>query len=203
MPFAPKEESLTAHTSDQHPSDLCAHSLPFASQITLVDNDHIVIYDKAETNPLYNKTGGSVWGAVYSISTQKVRPLDLKTNSFCAGGGWISNGTLVSVGGNPRQQYVYSKSGLAAVRLFTPCTNDKCDVYENPSRIRLTSSRWYPSTVRLTDGSLLIAGGMLAGGYNNAGVFCVPSVVRAAVLTNLRSQRGDRQPDLRVLPAEG
>ncbi|BGO88893.1 hypothetical protein NBRC10512_000525 [Rhodotorula toruloides] len=123
------------------------------SFITLVDNDHIVIYDKAETNPLYNKTGGSVWGAVYSISTQKVRPLDLKTNSFCAGGGWISNGTLVSVGGNPRQQYVYSKSGLAAVRLFTPCTNDKCDVYENPSRIRLTSSRWYPSTVRLTDGS--------------------------------------------------
>ncbi|GAA5885153.1 hypothetical protein JCM6882_007252 [Rhodosporidiobolus microsporus] len=53
------------------------------------------------------------------------------------------------------------------VRLFTPCTNDKCDVYENPSRIRLTSARWYPSTARLTDGSLLIAGGMVAGGYNN------------------------------------
>ncbi|GEM09311.1 copper radical oxidase [Rhodotorula toruloides] len=112
-----------------------------AMQVTLVDDDHIVIYDKAETNPLHNNAGESVWGAVYSISTQKVRPLDLKTNSFCAGGGWISNGTLVSVGGNPRQQYVYSKSGLAAVRLFTPCSNDECDVYENPSRIRLTSSR--------------------------------------------------------------
>jgi hypothetical protein len=53
------------------------------------------------------------------------------------------------------------------IRLFDPCEDNNCDVYENPSRIRLTSARWYPSTTRLTDGSLLIAGGMVAGGYNN------------------------------------
>ena len=41
-------------------------------------------------------------------------------------------------------------------------------MYENPSRLRLTSARWYPSTVRLQDGSLLILGGMVAGGFNNA-----------------------------------
>ncbi|GAA5979733.1 hypothetical protein JCM10908_003025 [Rhodotorula pacifica] len=141
-----------------------------AMQITLVDDDHIVIYDKAENNALKAKNGKSAWGAVYEISTQSYRALNLDTNSFCAGGGWIGNGTLVSVGGNPQQTYINDAAGngLAAVRLFTPCTNGKCDVYENPSRIRLTSARWYPSTVRLTDGSLLIAGGMIAGGYNNA-----------------------------------
>jgi hypothetical protein len=58
--------------------------------------------------------------------------------------------------------------GLAGIRLFTPCDDEKCDVYEDHDRIRLTSARWYPSTTRLTDGSLLIAGGMIAGGYNNA-----------------------------------
>jgi alkylated DNA repair dioxygenase AlkB len=29
---------------------------------------------------------------------------------------------------------------------------------------------WYPSTVRLEDGSVLIMGGMVAGGFNNAEV---------------------------------
>ncbi|GAA5973306.1 hypothetical protein JCM11641_003065 [Rhodosporidiobolus odoratus] len=140
-----------------------------AMQATLVDDDHIVIYDKAENNALKDKSGAPAWGSIYSISRKTVRALNLETNSFCAGGGWISNGTLVSVGGNPQQTYINDKAkdGLAGVRLFTPCTNDKCDVYENPSRIRMTSARWYPSTVRLTDGSILIAGGMIAGGYNN------------------------------------
>ncbi|GAA5924677.1 uncharacterized protein JCM15063_005705 [Sporobolomyces koalae] len=139
-----------------------------AMQITVVDDDNIVIFDKAEDNPLQVK-GHSAWGSVYRISTGKVRALDLKTNSFCAGGGWISNGTLVSVGGNPPQEYMNDAAGdgLAAVRLFTPCSNNKCDVQEWPSRVRLTSARWYPTSTRLTDGSLIIVGGMIAGGYNN------------------------------------
>ncbi|GAA5961605.1 hypothetical protein JCM3765_002645 [Sporobolomyces pararoseus] len=139
-----------------------------AMQVVLVDDDNIVIFDKAEDNPL-QVSGHSAWGAVYSISKSTVRALDLKTNSFCAGGGWLSNGTLVSVGGNPQQTYMNNAAGdgLAAVRLFTPCSNNKCDVQEWPDRVRLTSARWYPTSTRLTDGSLIIVGGMVAGGYNN------------------------------------
>ncbi|GAA5853453.1 hypothetical protein JCM3766R1_000771 [Sporobolomyces carnicolor] len=139
-----------------------------AMQVTVVDDDNIVIFDKAEDNPLKVK-GHSAWGSVYTISTKKVRALNLQTNSFCAGGGWISNGTLVSVGGNPQQIYMNdaAEDGLEAVRLFTPCSNNKCDVQEWPSRVRLTSARWYPTSTRLTDGSLIIVGGMIAGGYNN------------------------------------
>lgn len=111
-----------------------------AMQCTLVDDDNIVVYDKAENNALKAKNGKPAYGAVYQISTGSYRALNLKTNSFCAGGGWIGNGTLVSVGGNPQQTYINddAEDGLAAVRLFTPCSNNKCDVYENPSRIRLT-----------------------------------------------------------------
>ncbi|GAA5854744.1 hypothetical protein JCM9279_007012 [Rhodotorula babjevae] len=139
-----------------------------AMQVTVVDDDHILIYDKAENNQLKDASGASAWGSIYTISTKKVRALNLKTNSFCAGGGWIGNGTLVSVGGNPQQTYINDKAedGLAAIRLYTPCDDDNCQSYENPARIRLTSPRWYPSTVRLTDGSIMIAGGMLNGGYN-------------------------------------
>ncbi|ORY90614.1 copper radical oxidase [Leucosporidium creatinivorum] len=141
-----------------------------AMQASVVGPDQILLFDKAENNPLIAKNGKSAWGSIYTISTGKVRALNRKTNSFCAGGGWLSNGTLVSTGGNPVQSYMNDAAGngLDAIRLFTPCDDDKCDVYENPSRIRLTSARWYPSTVRLEDGSLLIMGGMVAGGFNNA-----------------------------------
>lgn len=111
-----------------------------AMQCTLVDDDHIVVYDKAENNMLLAKNGKSAWGAVYEISSQTYRALNLETNSFCAGGGWIGNGTLVSVGGNPQQTYINNAAGngLAAVRLFTPCSDNQCDVYEDPGRLRLT-----------------------------------------------------------------
>ncbi|GAA5952686.1 hypothetical protein JCM21900_000403 [Sporobolomyces salmonicolor] len=156
-----------------------------AMQASVVDDDHILIYDKAENNAL-QIDGHSAWGTVYTISTQKVRALNMITNSFCAGGGWLSNGTLVSVGGNPVESYENNAAGdgLAGIRLFTPCSNDKCDVYENPSRIRLTSARWYPSTTRLTDGSIMIAGGMIAGGYGN-GLQIYSSFLHDALNSNL------------------
>lgn len=153
-------------------SSVSPHCRPFeeqgATDPCLLHFLPLTIDDKAEDNPL-KVNGHSAWGSVYQISTGKVRALDLKTNSFCAGGGWISNGTLVSVGGNPQQTYMNDAAGdgLAAIRLFDPCTNNKCDVEEWPTRVRMTSARWYPTSTRLTDGSLIIVGGMTAGGYNN------------------------------------
>lgn len=112
----------------------------------------------------------------------------------------MSNGTLVSVGGTPREvrgpsqrrwieltigQFYPGNSGdvgdgFQGLRLFTPCdddrvsprltswdalTGDQCDVYEDPQTLRLTSTRWYPSTVRIGDGSILIIGGMRNAGF--------------------------------------
>lgn len=87
---------------------------------------------------------------------------------------------LTLVTGNPTQGRYAGANGLQGVRLFTPCPKTKtvsslasflplfdfadcflaqCDVFEDPVRVRMTSARWYPSSVRLSDGSLLILGG--------------------------------------------
>ncbi|THU81623.1 hypothetical protein K435DRAFT_693169, partial [Dendrothele bispora CBS 962.96] len=41
------------------------------------------------------------------------------------------------------------------IRLFTPCTDNTCDIFENPAQLHLTSNRWYlfsaPHNYRLND----------------------------------------------------
>lgn len=139
-------------------------------QMAVVSSDTVLIIDKLEQNPLHDEQDRPVWGAVYSLKTDKVRPLKLVTNSFCAGGGWLSNGTMVNIGGNPLVEFtnVTAPNGLQGVRLYNPCAeNENCEVYESPQRIRLTSARWYPSGARLSDGSLLVIGGAYGGGWTN------------------------------------
>lgn len=105
----------------------------------------------------------SACAALYTLSTNVVKPLDLTTNSFCARGGWLSNVTLVSVGGNPRtlnRQIFDARNGLEAIRLFTPGENAAAAVIEEyPESIHLDEKRWYASTSRLRDGSIIILGG--------------------------------------------
>ncbi|KAJ1307157.1 hypothetical protein OPQ81_001274 [Rhizoctonia solani] len=141
-----------------------------AMQMTVATETNVVIFDKYEQNPLLDSTGDHSLGAVYSTVSDTVRALDVTTNSFCATGSWLSNGTLVNSGGNPRVDIGNGSSpnGLQGVRLFTPCAdNGNCNVHESPQRIRLTSSRWYPSSCRLSDGSVFIIGGGYGGGWTN------------------------------------
>lgn len=76
------------------------------------------------------------------LNTKDVRALNPVTNSFCATGGFLANGTLVNLGGNDQ--------GLQGVRLFDPCTDGSCDIFEDPENLHLKSKRWYPSSVRLS-----------------------------------------------------
>ncbi|KAG8794240.1 hypothetical protein FRC12_000092 [Ceratobasidium sp. 428] len=142
-----------------------------AMQMVVVGPDTVMMIDKLESNPLKTSAGTHALGAMYNLKTNTVRPLNgITTNSFCAGGGWLSNGTMVNIGGNPLVQIGNSTSqnGLQGVRLLNPCAaEEKCDVYEDAQHIRLTSARWYPSGARLSDGSLLIIGGALGGGWTN------------------------------------
>ncbi|CAE7126179.1 unnamed protein product [Rhizoctonia solani] len=141
-----------------------------AMQIAVVSSDTVLIIDKIENNPLKDAEGKPAWASVYSLKSHTARPLKLVTNSFCAGGGWLSNGTMVNIGGNPVVESGGGKAenGLQGVRLFNPCAeNENCEIYESPNRIRLTSARWYPSGARLSDGSLLVIGGAYGGGWTN------------------------------------
>ena len=123
----------------------------------------------------------SCLGCVVQIwNTHAVKPLTMQSNSFCAGGTFLGNGTLINVGGNPVVDEYTSAAdfgdldGLQAVRLFEPCDSDSaddCDMYENHARIRMASPRWYNTVIRISDGSAMIIGGSKKGGWiNNATV---------------------------------
>ncbi|KAG8791040.1 hypothetical protein FRC12_010291 [Ceratobasidium sp. 428] len=132
-----------------------------AMQLAVFSSEVVVFIDKLESNPLRTSTNEHALGARYLLETNSVRPLDIKTNSFCAGGGWLSNGTMVNIGGNPMYESggTTKDDGLQGIRLINSCGAEKCEVYENPKDLRLTSPRWYPSGCRLSDGSLIIMGG--------------------------------------------
>ncbi|KAJ7498245.1 glyoxal oxidase N-terminus-domain-containing protein [Mycena galericulata] len=133
-------------------------------QLAVTSETTAIIYDKVEHNPL-TVNGHVAWAVELNINTQQVRALNPLSNSWCATGSFLGNGTLVNSGGNPI--VITGANGLQGLRLFTPCSNGTCDVYENPNRIRLTSARWYPSSVRIEDGSIIIFGGSVSGGFIN------------------------------------
>lgn len=148
-----------------------------AMQLAVISDSHAIIIDKVEHNPL-TIAGHPAWGALYNLNTHSVKPLNMRSNSFCAGGTFLSNGTMINVGGNPVVEDITAAAdfgdvdGLQAVRIFEPCDSDnveKCDIYENHSRIRMASPRWYNTVLRLSDGSAMIVGGSKKGGWiNNA-----------------------------------
>ncbi|KAF7367558.1 Copper radical oxidase [Mycena sanguinolenta] len=130
-----------------------------ALELAVVSETKALILDKVEHNALM-VDDHPAWGVELDINTQEVRALNPQSNTWCATGGFLSNGTLISTGGSPIQLGI-GQDGLQALRLFTPCTDGTCDILEFPTRIRTTSPRWYPSSVRIEDGSSLIFGGSI------------------------------------------
>jgi hypothetical protein len=150
-----------------------------AMQLAVISDYHALIVDKVEHNPL-NVDGHPAWAALYNFETHAVRPLRMQSNSFCAGGTFLSNGTLINVGGNPVVEDFTAAAdfgdldGLQAIRIFERCDSpsaDSCEMRENHARNRMASPRWYNTVVRLFDGSAMIIGGSKKGGWiNNATV---------------------------------
>ncbi|KAF8058616.1 glyoxal oxidase N-terminus-domain-containing protein [Lyophyllum atratum] len=123
-----------------------------------------VLFDRVQNNPL-QINGAGAWGVLWNFETNTATPLSLVSDSFCASGGFLSNGTMVSVGG----QHVESPDtepdtdGRMMIRLFEPCADANgvgCKIIEDPGRLHLAEMRWYPSSLRIFDGSLMIIGGM-------------------------------------------
>ncbi|KDR73602.1 hypothetical protein GALMADRAFT_71761 [Galerina marginata CBS 339.88] len=150
-----------------------------AMQLVIISSTHALLIDKVEHNPV-TIDGHPAWAALYNLENHSVKPLRMQSNSFCAGGTFLGNGTLINVGGNPVVETHTSAAdfgdldGLQAIRIFEPCdalSISNCKVYENHARIRMASPRWYNTVIRLSDGSAMIIGGARKGGWvNNATV---------------------------------
>ncbi|XP_058096276.1 aldehyde oxidase GLOX-like [Magnolia sinica] len=100
-------------------------------------------------NPM--STDPSCWAhsIEYRIATNKIRPLTLKTDTWCSSGSFSSNGTLIQSGG-------YGK-GYRRIRYFKPCSNTNCDWRE--SKAFLSDNRWYASNLLLPDDRVIVVGG--------------------------------------------
>lgn len=65
----------------------------------LGSSNKVYIVDKTERNPI-SINGHPAWATEYDYTTNEYRPMDILTNSFCAGGNVLGNGTWLNVGGN-------------------------------------------------------------------------------------------------------
>lgn len=151
-----------------------------AMQLFLGNDNRVYIVDKTENNPIrVGNPEHAAWATEYDLDTNTLRPMDVVTNSFCAGGGVLGNGTWLNVGGNQAVTWggltassqdgnddgpYHSVDGGKAIRLLNPCQDKKCNWWET----HMPTRRWYPTLENLEDGSLIIIGGNLWGGFVNS-----------------------------------
>ncbi|KAI1795615.1 copper radical oxidase [Ganoderma leucocontextum] len=152
-------------------------SIVSAQQLFLGTTDKVYIVDKVENNPA-KINGHPAWASEYSISKNSGRAMDVVTNSFCAGGTALGNGTWLNVGGNqavgPGGVQADSQLGGGIYddpdggkSLLNPCDDSSCEWTLVGD---MSTRRWYPTVETLDDGSAIILGGCLYGGYVNAAV---------------------------------
>ncbi|KAJ6451698.1 glyoxal oxidase N-terminus-domain-containing protein [Mycena vitilis] len=140
----------------------------------------MLMYDRADGNPLLLPNGQKAWAAIWDLETNTPTPLETVTDTFCAGGAFISNGTLVSVAGEVQETPGQPPAdGRMGIRLFGPCTSpagENCTVFEDPAHIHLAVTRWYPTGLRIPDGSLMIIGGSNNDTFFNTGPMAENSI---------------------------
>ncbi|KAI0266780.1 glyoxal oxidase N-terminus-domain-containing protein [Gloeopeniophorella convolvens] len=156
--------------------EIVGDSIASAQQLFLGTADKVYFVDKTENNPT-SVHGHPAWAAEYSVSSNRGRPMDVVTNSFCAGGNVLGNGTWVNIGGNQGVTYggatamsqnggapYNDPDGAVSYRFLDTCDDSKCDWTLAGS---MSTRRWYPSVETLEDGSLIIIGGCEWGGFVN------------------------------------
>ncbi|KAG0331301.1 hypothetical protein BG004_001732 [Podila humilis] len=134
-----------------------------AQHIALVTPTKMLILDKAENNPAKLADGTAAYNVEYDLTTNQYRTLEVQTNTFCSGGGFLPNGTLISGGGaESRLTHTFrTGTGFQSLRMWEPCEDQSCQWIENPQdpMWQMTGNRWYVSVTTLPTGDLFILGG--------------------------------------------
>ncbi|XP_077250578.1 aldehyde oxidase GLOX-like isoform X2 [Tasmannia lanceolata] len=139
-----------------------------AMHMALTHHNTVLIFDQTEAGrsgyPLrkhlcsVDSTKSFCWAhsIEYNIATNSIRPLTLKTDTWCSSGAFLSNGTLLQTGGHG--------NGYRKVRYFRPCSDYRCDWIE--SKASLSDNRWYASNQILPEKDrVIIVGGRKAFTY--------------------------------------
>ncbi|GJJ13871.1 hypothetical protein Clacol_008128 [Clathrus columnatus] len=174
---------------------------------TLGVNNKVTFLEKFGTGPP-NSTGA------YELDTSLVNDFDLawrtmhvKTDVFCSGAVILPDkaGRVINVGG-------WSLQSTFGIRLYTPSgspgVNGTTDWEENPQELTLQQGRWYPGTMIMANGSVLVVGG--EAGSNGSPVPTLeilppPAGGNTTVFLDflLRTDPNNLYPFLIVLPGGG
>ncbi|KIS70996.1 glyoxaloxidase 2 [Mycosarcoma maydis] len=144
-----------------------------AQMMFLGTEQKVYILDKTENNPV-SVNGHPAWAVEYDINSNSYRPMEVRSNTFCAGGMTLGDGSWLVTGGNKAvtTNGATAKAGAGygaynggkALRFLSPCDNMQCQWNDQNSN-QLNMERWYPTVEPLADGSNIILGGMRDGGF--------------------------------------
>ncbi|KAF9261123.1 glyoxal oxidase [Marasmius fiardii PR-910] len=159
-----------------------------SAMMMFIGNDEkVYISDKAESNAA-QINGHPAWNSVWDINTRQATVMGGTTNTFCAAGMHLPNGTWVTFGGNKAlgphdtpasdgkgdfDSALGVYDGRKAIRLLTPCKSSddwnsaNCHWFDDASQLAMQKERWYPAAEPLADGTIAIIGGFTSGGYIN------------------------------------
>ncbi|PWA91948.1 hypothetical protein CTI12_AA085270 [Artemisia annua] len=123
------------------------------------------------------------YSALFDLSTKKIRPLTILTDTLCSAGQFLPDGTLLQTGGD--------NVGIKKIRKFNPCeATESCD-WEELNDIELAQGRWYATNQILPDGTVIIIGGRMT----NSVEYFPPRQAGGAINFPFLVEAGDAQFD--------
>ncbi|OQO00644.1 hypothetical protein B0A48_13134 [Cryoendolithus antarcticus] len=146
--------------------DIVGQSGVPAMHTALMPNGRVVFLDKVEDyTQLKLDNGQFAYSSEYDPVTNQVVPLAYKTNAFCAGGTFLADGRLLSVGGNANLSWLDPTiaDGWRGERYLTRSSPDQNGQAWSEPGNQLDTARWYPTLQTLPDGRIFVASGSLNG----------------------------------------
>jgi hypothetical protein len=147
-----------------------------AQLMFLQSNGQVAILDKSENNPVTAPgSTAPAFAVFYNYNANTFQTTNLSANTFCAGGGVLGDGRWIVTGGNPAVGAgnwdgpesvapYYDTNGGHALRFLPPCSGSNCQWIDSTAN-QMEKERWYPWVEPMSDGSVLMIGGMHNGGF--------------------------------------
>lgn len=136
----------------------------------LMENGRMVFLDKIE-----NYTQLKLPDGQYAYSSEfdpnnpgnQALPLQYKTNAFCSGGTFLSDGRLLNIGGNAPLSFIDPTvgDGFRGLRYLERSATDSGltgQPWSEPGN-ELNTARWYASAQTMPNGNVFVASGSLNG----------------------------------------
>jgi FlaG/FlaF family flagellin (archaellin) len=184
-----------------------------AMMMFLGNEEKVYILDKTEGNAA-QIDGHPAWGAAWDVNTHTAQTMEILTNTFCASGMHLPNGSYATFGGNSAigplgstgnvNSGAYDTTyqdydGRKSIRILNPCTSAddmssaQCQWYDNATVLSMQKMRWYSAAEALGDGSIALIGGFVSGGYIN----------RNTPNTDPEYEGGAAEPTYEFFPSKG